>query len=196
MTRLLPPPEKTDPFSAISAPAESAPQPKPKRGRPPKLKSGDGRNINYQPRPRQGQHVPSPEMRQTIANMASYGLDVITIGRLAGISAPTIYKHYSHEMKTASAQKDLMVMQSGFLKAVGGPKQDWEKADSGMIRWWIERRQGWQAPPQRIISERMDLSRLSDRQLDELERIMEAAALDAGRDQEGEGPSIIEADER
>jgi hypothetical protein len=189
MTRLLPPPEKTDPFAAISAKAENE-APKRKRGRPP-LKKRLMREGGYR---KKDAHIPSPEMRKTISNMASYGLDVLTISKLAGISPPTIYKHYGHEMKTASAQKDLLVLQGAFLKAVGGPNQNWEKADGQMQRWWIERRQGWQAPPQRIITERMDLSRLSDRQLDELERIMETAALDAGRDQAGEGESIESAE--
>lgn len=189
MRRLLPPPDKTDPFAAISSPAQSEP-PKRKRGQPALAK----RLIREGGNGRKGRHIPSPEMRKTISNMASYGLDVLTISRLAGINATTIYKHYGHEMKTASAQKDLMVLQGAFLKAVGGPDQNWEKADGHMQRWWIERRQGWQAPPQRIITERMDLSRLSDRQLDELERIMETAALDAGRDQAGEGESEREAE--
>jgi hypothetical protein len=190
--KALPPPEKTDPFAAISQPAE-APA-KRGRGRPRKAERigtdggihGDRRTKAYRA-PKRSDHQPSPEMRKTIANMAGYGLDVLTISKLAGIDPTTIYRHYRHEMQTASAQKDLMVLQSAFLKAVGGPEQNWEKADAGTQRWWIERRQGWQAPPQRIINERMDLSRLSDRQLDELERIMEAAALDSGRDQAGEG---------
>ena len=187
MKRLQPPPEKTDPFAAVSAPAPAEAAPKRGRGRPPKQGPKlEKRLIRDGGNGRKGRHIPSPEMRKTISNMASYGLDVLTISKLAGIDATTIYRHYGHEMKTASAQKDLLVLQGAFLKAVGGPNQNWEKADGNMQRWWIERRQGWQAPPQRIISERMDLSRLSDRQLDELERIMETAALDAGRDQAGE----------
>lgn len=203
MTRLkLPPPsEKTDPFFAVT-PRPPEPEPDYRLRKPkPRERDKDGKIIkklrvlshkeggNRKPNPKY--HVASPEMRTTIANMAGYGLDVLTISKLAGISPPTIYKHYSHEMKTAAAKKDLMVLQGAFLRAVGGPQQDWEKSDPAMQRWWIERRQGWAPPPTRIINERMDLTKLSDRQLDDLERIMEAAAVESGRDQEGENEPDI-----
>jgi hypothetical protein len=141
-------------------------------------------------------YQPNDEMRRTIANMASYGLDVMTISKLVELAPMTIYRHYGHEMKTAAAKKDLMVMQTGFLKAVGGPEQNWEKADAAMIRWWISVRQNWQLPAQRTINlhATLDLSKLSDQQLDELERIYEQAALEPGGHQAGEGGALIEAD--
>lgn len=134
-------------------------------------------------------HHPTDESRKMIANMSSYGLDVLMVAKLSGISPPTLYKYYRHELTTSAAKKDLAVLQSAFLKAVGGPEQNWEKADAAQQRWWIGARQGWRPPPDRSINANfnMDLQRLSDRQLDELERIMEAAALEPGRGQAREG---------
>jgi AraC-like DNA-binding protein len=147
---------------------------------PPEPRSGQAKRISDKARdPKRDPHIASPETRKMIANMAGYGLDVLTICKLTGMSSATIYRHYKHEMQTSAAQKDLIVLQSAFLKAIGGPKQDWEKADAPMQRWWIERRQaGWAPPPQRTmnINANLDLSRLSDAELDELERIMEAAS--------------------
>jgi hypothetical protein len=179
----LPPPGPTlDPWSQ--------PQPKPKRGR------GRPRKPSAEPRhPRNERHSPSEETRRMISNMASYGLDVATISKIAGITAATIYRHYGHEMRTASAKKDLLVLQSAFLKAVGGPDQNWEKADAATQRWWISCRQGWALPQHQGANGLggMDLSRLTDEQLDELERIMEAAAI--GPEMDAGGYSAREGDE-
>lgn len=182
--------EPPQPWEALSPPLAERPAPGKKPYRSKKLGKAT--------MPEQERHQASDETRKMIANMASYGLDVLMISKLAGIAVQTIYRHYRHEMQTAAAQKDLVVLQTGFLKAIGGPAQDWEKADAGMIKWWIAARQNWQLPAQRTINANfnmnMDLSRLSDEQLDELERIMEAAAMDAGTDQAGEGGPLIEAD--
>jgi hypothetical protein len=160
--------------------AEGAQAPPKKRYRRP---NGHGRMTAEQRR-----HQPSDEMRRTISNMCSYGLDVLTISKLAGISSATIYKYYRHEMMTSAANKDLIVLQSAFLKAIGGPEQNWEKADAGLQKWWIACRQRWAPPAEKTVNANfnMDLSRLTDRQLDELERIMEAAAMDDRGDSAGE----------
>jgi hypothetical protein len=161
----------------------------PRNGRPYEHRPEGGKGKG----PKQIHHVPSPETRKMIANMASYGLNVLTIVKLTGLSSATIYRHYGHEMQTAAAQKDLVVLQSAFLSAIGGPERNWEKADKPMQRWWIERRQpGWAPPPQRTmnINANMDLSRLSDEQLDELERILEAASPE-GADDRGDSAGEI-----
>ena len=95
-------------------------------------------------------------------------------------------------MTTAAAQKDLIVLQSAFLKAIGGPEQNWEKADAGMQKWWIASRQGWRPPADRMVTANfhMDLTRLSDDELEQLERIMETAALDDRRRSAIAGPEI------
>lgn len=137
-------------------------------------------------------HQASDETRKMISNMAGYGLDVLTVSRLTGLSTSTLYRHYKHELTTAAAQKDLIVLQSAFLKAIGGPEQNWEKADAGMQKWWISSRQGWRPPADRMVTANfhMDLTRLSDDELEQLERIMEAAALDDRRRSALAGPAI------
>lgn len=154
----------------------------------PKKKTAKKSRFNGRTKPPIQRHTPSDETRKMIANMASYGLDVLKISKLSGLSSSTIYRHYRHEMMTAADQKDLIVLQSAFLKAIGGPEQNWEKADAAQQRWWIGVRQRWQLPATTSINANMnmDLSRLTDRQLDELERIMEAAAMDDRRYPEGE----------
>jgi hypothetical protein len=148
---------------------------KPKKARAKHRPNGHRRMSNEERR-----HKPSDETRKMISNMASYGLDVIKISMLSGLSSATIYRYYRHEMMTAATQKDLMVLQGAFLKAIGGPEQNWEKADPQMQRWWIAVRQRWAPPADKSINANMnmDLSKLSDRQLDELERILEAANPD------------------
>jgi hypothetical protein len=125
-------------------------------------------------------HRASDESRKIVGNMCSYGLDVLDVSRLSGLSTSTLYRHYKHELQTAALQKDLMVLQGAFLKCIGGPEQNWEKADGQMQRWWIASRQRWQPPAGRQINANfhMDLTRLSDQELEQLERIMEAAAMD------------------
>jgi hypothetical protein len=137
-------------------------------------------------------HQPSEETRKIVSNMAGYGLDVLTVSKLTGLSSATLYKYYRHEMTTAAAQKDLIVLQSAFLKAIGGPEQNWEKADAAMQKWWISSRQGWRPPADRMVTANfhMDLTRLSDEELEQLERIMEAAALDDRRRAALAGPEI------
>jgi hypothetical protein len=171
----------------------SEPQPKRKPGRP----RGTWTKPYATGTALDRRHRPNEEMRRTIANMASYGLDVLTISKLISLSPSTIYRHYKIEMQTAAAKKDLMVLQSAFLKAVGGPDQNWEKADAAMQRWWISVRQSWQLPATRNINANinLDLTKLSDAQLDELERIMEQAALDDRGYSPREGGEIIEAEQ-
>ena len=190
MTQYLPKPGLAtpagiDPWERLDAGAAPLPE-----------KTGRRHKSAGKPRhPKQIKHIPSDETRKMIANMASYGLDVITISKLAGIAPNTLYRHYKHEMTTSAARKDLLVLQSAFLKAVGGPDQNWEKADAAMQKWWIGVRQGWRPPADRSINTNlnMDLSKLTDRQLDELERIMEAAALDdRGRSAREGGEEYIE----
>jgi AcrR family transcriptional regulator len=146
--------------------------------KPRKKKTAKKSRFNGRTKPPQQRHTPSDETRKMISNMASYGLDALKISKLSGLSTATIYKYYRHEMMTAADQKDLIVLQSAFLKAIGGPDQNWEKADAAQQRWWIAIRQRWQLPATTAINANMnmDLSRLTDRQLDELERIMEAAS--------------------
>jgi len=61
---------------------------------------------------------------------------------------------------------------------VGGPERAWKEADGTMTRFWLERRMGWRAPPERTLAlnANLDLDRLSEAQLEALEALMEAAS--------------------
>jgi hypothetical protein len=81
-------------------------------------------------------------------------------------------------LQTAAITRDLTVAQSAYLQSVGGPDREWQKADGAMTRFWLEHRMGWRAPPDRLMSlnANLDLDRLSEAQLEQLEALMEAAA--------------------
>jgi len=130
------------------------------------------------PKRKQADHTPNESSRRMIANMSGYGLTRAQISKISGIDARSLYRYYGNELKTAALQKDLAMLQSAFLQGVGGPEMNWEKARPHMTKWWLEVRRGMIAPQkiemdQRI--QRIDLTALSDRELEALERIMAKA---------------------
>jgi hypothetical protein len=108
--------------------------------------------------------------------MAAYGYPVHHILRVTGLQKAQL-RYLKTEIQTAGIRKDLDVLESGFMQAVGGPERDWARADGAMTRYWMERRLGWVPPPSRSVTlnANMDLDRLSDEQLLQLEALMEQA---------------------
>ena len=120
---------------------------------------------------------PSDDAKAMVSNMAAYGYPVHHILRVTGLSKAQL-RYLRPEMERAGIVKDVNVLQSGYLQAVGGPELEWDKADGAMTRFYMERRLGWVAPPSRSVSLQasMDLDRLSDEQLLQLEALMALAA--------------------
>ena len=135
--------------------------------------------------PRQGVvRNPSPEARAIVARMSGYGFSVTQISKLTGYRPSTLYRSFRDELTTAGLHKDLDVLESAYHQAVGGPEKNFRLADPSMTRLWLGHRLGWKAPtafqdPKKI---EVDLDRLSDDELHDLDRILSTAS-----DGEGEG---------
>ena len=125
---------------------------------------------------------PSDDAKRMVSNMASYGFSLHQILRYTGLHKAQM-RFCKKELQTAAITRDMTVAQSAYLQSVGGPDRNWRDADGAMTRFWLERRMGWRAPPERSLSlnANLDLDRLSEAQLEQLEALMEAAAPQALR---------------
>ena len=119
---------------------------------------------------------PSDDAKRMVSNMASYGFSLHQILRFTGLHKAQM-RFCKKELQTAAIARDMTVAQSAYLQSVGGPDREWQKADGAMTRFWLERRMGWRAPPERslALNANLDLDRLSEAQLEQLEALMEAA---------------------
>ena len=133
--------------------------------------------------PRQGvARHPSAEARAIVARMSGYGFSVTQISKLTGYRPSTLYRAFREELTTAGLAKDLDVLESAYHQAVGGPEKNFRLADPSMTRLWLGHRLGWKAPtafedPKKI---EVDLDRLSDDELHDLDRILSAASEGGG----------------
>lgn len=124
---------------------------------------------------RQGvRRAPSAEARAIVQRMSGLGLSVTEIARLTGYRPSTLYRSFRQELSTAGLYKDLDVLESAYWQAVGGPEKDWRRADASMTRFWLGERRGWRArtaydKPSQVS---LDLDRLSDEELHELDRLL------------------------
>jgi hypothetical protein len=124
---------------------------------------------------------PSDEAKSIVARMSGLGLSVSEISRLTGYRPSTLYRSFRPELDQSALSKDLDVLESAYWQAVGGPEKDWKRAEPSMTRFWLGQRVGWRAPTaydkprQQVI----DLDRLSDEELHELDRLLGRAG-DAG----------------
>lgn len=146
-------------------PAPAAPAPKNKGGRPP--------------------HAPTPASRKQVEAMASYGIPFADIAKVIGISEPTLRIHYREELDTGATKANAMVAQSLFKRAIS----DGQQSVTAAI-FWLKTRARWKEPPQdhnhRGAVGAFDLSKVSDADLERLERILGPAAV-TGADPGGEG---------
>jgi hypothetical protein len=115
------------------------------------------------------------------------GFSAVKISRLTGFRPSTLYRVFRHELQTARDLADLEVLESAFHQAVGGPERDYRKAVPSMTRLWLGQRLKWKEPTayDKLGDAEVDLDRLSDEELHELDRILSRA----GDDESGEGGS-------
>jgi hypothetical protein len=72
-------------------------------------------------------YEPNDKDRRIVESMARFlGHDQIAV--VLGISDETMRKYYRYELDTAKIKTDAAVGKSLILQAVGGPKQEWDKA--------------------------------------------------------------------
>jgi AcrR family transcriptional regulator len=134
---------------------------------------------------------PSPAVKELVDRLAGYGYTVTEISRLAGLRPSTIYRHFRDELTTSALRRDLEVIESAYFQATGGPPEsrNWRHADASMTRFWLGQRRGWKMPTayDRVPGEKasLDLDRLSEDELHELERLIGRAGDAEG----GEGGS-------
>jgi len=80
-------------------------------------------------------HVPTPELRQQVETMSAYGIPEADIGRVIGISLPTLHKHYCNELDIGHVKANAQV--AGFL---------FNAAKKGNVTaqiFWLKVRAGW-----------------------------------------------------
>jgi hypothetical protein len=130
-------------------------------------------------------HQPTEAHRKEVKALASYGVPHEEIGRVIGISDRTLREHYRDELDLGTIKANAMVAQSLFKKATG----DGPAAVTAAI-FWLKTRARWKEPAldhnHRGAVGAFDLTKVSDADLDRLERILGPAAV-AGADQGGEG---------
>jgi AcrR family transcriptional regulator len=111
-----------------------------------------------------------------VDRLAGYGYSVAEISLLTGLRSSTIYRHFREELTTSALKRDLDVIESAYFQATGGPanERDWRRADASMTRFWLGQRRGWRMPSanDKVIRQELDLDRLSEDELHELERLL------------------------
>ena len=130
-------------------------------------------------------HKPTEETRRFAQFMAATGFNHREIGGVIGIGSQALRKFYKSELKFGKIRTNLAVIQSAFLQAVGGPDHRWDKAKPQMTQFWLERNCGWLPPAVRMKMSgsigHYDLSKLTDGQLDALEKLLEPIAIETGQ---------------
>lgn len=107
------------------------------------------------------------------------GSGVAKISRLTGFRPSTLYRVFRDKLTTAADLRDLDVIESAFHQPVGGPDRNFRHAEASMTRFWLGHRLGWKQPTsydQARNKVEIDLDRLSDEELHELDRIISRAS--------------------
>jgi len=94
-------------------------------------------------------YVPNDKDRATVENMARTCTHD-QIARVVGISDDTLRKYYRRELDTAKDKVDAAVGQTLIFQAVGGPDQDWTKANPISTIFYAKTRMGWKEPAQEL----------------------------------------------
>jgi hypothetical protein len=123
------------------------------------------------------------EQRKQVEAMAAYGVPSEEIGRVMGMTAKTLRKHFREELDTAMTTANAAV--AGFL---------FQNAKNGNVAaqiFWLKTRARWKEPAQAVEHSgavgSYDLSKVSDADLDRLRGILApAVAAIAGPDRSGD----------
>ena len=87
-------------------------------------------------------HSPSETARKQVRALAAYGVPQDEIGKVIGVSKPTLEKHYREELDRAALEANARVAESLFRKATG----DGSQAVTAAI-FWLKTRANWKEPP-------------------------------------------------
>ncbi len=97
-------------------------------------------------------HEPTDMTRKAVESMTAYGIPQAQICAVIGVSEKTLRAHYREILDTAAVKANTAVMQTLFLRAVGGPNRDWEKASDTANIWWGKVRMGLKEPATEITT--------------------------------------------
>ena len=115
-------------------------------------------------------HQPTDETRRQIEEMSAYGIPQDDIAKIVGLAPKTLRQYYRYELDTASARKNMSVARLLF-----------RQCESGNVTaqiFWLKTRAKWTTKdedPTEIPDHSLDLSQLTDEELDQLERLTEKA---------------------
>lgn len=128
------------------------------------------------------QHVPTEESRKLVSDTAKVGVREDCIAGLIGIDPKTLRKHYRKELDHAFSAANVAISNSLYNKAMGdGPQA------VAAIKWWDVSRGGFR---ETFVNEHvgrdggpimtMDLSKLSDEQINVLEALIGPLTVPSG----------------
>lgn len=125
-------------------------------------------------------HVPTDVTKKQVETLAAYGIPQDEIRKVVGVSLPTLYKYYRHELDTASTKANARVAESLYRKAT----TDGSQSVTAAI-FWLKTRAGWKetvvnehsGPDGGPIEVSTDWSKLSQ---EEREAVRQALAKVAG----------------
>jgi hypothetical protein len=86
-------------------------------------------------------HEPTEATRKQVKALAAYGVPQDEIGRVIGISKPTLERHYRDELDRGEVEANAKVAESLFRKATG----DGAQAVTAAI-FWLKTRARWKEP--------------------------------------------------
>jgi hypothetical protein len=84
---------------------------------------------------RQVAHIPTEEERMGVAGMVSVGTEHWVIAHILGISEPTLYRHYAHELKHGRA-----IVHGKISKGIAQLALDGDKT---MMMFYAKAQMGW-----------------------------------------------------
>jgi hypothetical protein len=134
---------------------------------------------------RSNSFVPTKEQRAIIETMAAYGmphekiaLAIQNPGTKRPITAKTLRKACDYELTVGQAKAHAAVADTLFKLATGGG--DWTKADVQALKWYTQSQMGFRPPAHEVKHEisYLDMSKLADEQIRQLEAILIAAGID------------------
>jgi hypothetical protein len=108
-------------------------------------------------------HKPDAVSRRQVEAMAGYGVPETDIARVIGTDAKTLRKHYRDELDTGQIKATAKVAEFLFRKAT----TDGSQAVTAAI-FWLKTRGGWREAPQDHRVGIMDVTRLSDAELESM----------------------------
>src|SRR3954470_8064882 len=108
-------------------------------------------------------HTPDPFHRRQVEAMAAYGVPEMGIARVVGIDAKTLRKHYREELDTGQIKATAKVAERLFRKAT----TDGSQAVTAAI-FWLKTRGGWRESPQAHEITNVDVTKLTDKELDDM----------------------------